>query len=263
MENKDNINIIFNKRLFSDDRNYEQLRTTIAAAINMGDLNIMFGPPQQVRISYNVLNEWYYIMKAIKEAELANSSMCIRSFVKQMVEMFPVLFPGDTMEVFLDSKVKMARAISKEKRLWKLGEKRKEVTLKDMWKKGIDKKLGFEKANRIYEIAYKGLLMNLLNLKHEIEKRERTNNALCQSYASSSYDNIYKENELLLRMNQEKERKIQSLTKELEETKKKSKQGLVINGPVNGDLVLNKHVENEVGHVSSGGTGIDINNNKE
>lgn len=41
-----------------------------------------------------------------------------------------------------------------------------------MWAKGISKKIGNAKANRIYEIAYKGLFRNLETLKAEIEKEK-------------------------------------------------------------------------------------------
>ena len=163
-------NIIFNERLFDSNAWLLKLRDTIAAAIDMGDATIMYGHPQQVRINPSVKNEWYYVMKAVKEAGITKSSFGDTTFVEQMVEWFPMLFPDDNPEKFKDYKRKLARSVSGERSLWKKGKMKQEVTLKDMWAKGMAKVIGAAKAERVYEIAYKGLFASLVVLKHDIER---------------------------------------------------------------------------------------------
>lgn len=249
-------NIIFNKRLFSDNSSLEHLRVTIAAAINMGAASIMYGQPQKKQINPIVLNEWYYIMKAIKEAGLANSSLCNTSFVEQMVDWFPMLFPDDTIELFNDSKRKMANAISSEKRYWKQSKTHKEILLKDMWKKDVAKILGYEKANRIYEIACKGLLMNLTNLKHEIEKKKQLSKSRYNYPDINNKHSMESEKNNLLKIIKDKDAEIDNLRHKLEQSTL-SKEHIVFNGDY---IAGNKHVGNEVGHVDTGATGITINN---
>ena len=163
-------NIIFNERLFNSNARLAKLRDTIAAAIDMGDAAIMYGKPQEMRINPSVQSEWNYIMKGIKESGISKSTMGDTTFIEQMVEWFPMLFPDETLEKFKEYKRKLARSISSERSLWKQGKMKQEVTLKEMWAKGIGKVLGDAKANRIYEIAYKGLFTSLTALKHEIER---------------------------------------------------------------------------------------------
>lgn len=160
--------------MFNSNARLAKLRDTIAAAIDMGDATIMYGKPQETRINPSVQSEWNYIMKGIKESGVSKSSMGDTTFIEQMVEWFPMLFPDETLEKFKEYKRKLARSISSERSLWKQGKMKLEVTLKEMWAKGIGKVLGDAKANRIYEIAYKGLFTSLTALKHEIE---RENNA--------------------------------------------------------------------------------------
>ncbi len=109
-------------------------------------------------------------MKAIKDAGVAKGKMGDTTFLEQMIEWYPMLFPDDTPEKFKEYKRKLLRSISGERSLWKQGKMKEEVALKEMWAKGIGKVLGNAKANRIYEIAYKGLSSNLISLKHEIER---------------------------------------------------------------------------------------------
>ena len=163
-------NIIFNERLFNSNAILAKLRDTIAAAIDMGDATIMFGRPQIIRINPNVQGEWYYLIKTIKESGIAKRTIGDTIFVDQMIEWFPMLFPDDTLEDFKDYKRRLLKSISAERRLWKQGKMKQEVELRDMWAKGMGKVLGNAKANRIYEIAYKGLCANITNLKHEIER---------------------------------------------------------------------------------------------
>lgn len=165
-------NFIFNERLFDSNDRLAKLRDTIAAAIDMGDATIMYGKPQETRINPTAKNEWYYIVKAIIESGVAKPKTSNNSFVEQMVEWFPMLFPDETPESFKDYKRKLAKSISEERHLWRQGPMNQEILLKDMWAKGMSKRLGAQKAQRIFEIAQKGLWTNLTALKHEIEREK-------------------------------------------------------------------------------------------
>ena len=170
---------IFDTRIFNTDERLRKLRDTIAAAIDMGDATIMYGQPQQVRINPTIQSEWYYIMKAIKESGVAKTAMGDTTFVEQMVDWFPMLIPDDSAELFKAHKRNLARSISGERSLWKQGNLKTEVTLKDMWAKHIERKIGQVKAERVYAIACTGLWKNLDALKHEIERENnRGNNAV-------------------------------------------------------------------------------------
>lgn len=233
-------NDIFFVRLFDDNVKLEKLRKTIASAINMGEATIMYGKPQELRINPSMQNEWYYIMKAVKEAGVAKLSMSDTAFVEQMVDWFPMLFPDDTVERFRESKRKLAKAISVERRLWKQGKVHKEVTLKDMWAKGIEKKLGETKANRIYELAYRGLFTNLTNLKHEIER------------GMISGDSVQPHTEMTDNVDGADSKPITRTNPYSNEISP-----IIV---VNGDLVVgNKQVDKEVGNVEFGAIGINVN----
>lgn len=164
-------NHIFQARMFDTNDRLIRLRNTIASAINMGDATTLYGNPQEVRINPNAKNEWYYIIKAIKEADVAKD-FTSTDFLDQMREWFPNLFPYTSMEEWEDSKRRLSKSISAEKKLWKHGAMQEEVPLKDMWAK--QKSLGMDaaKMERVYAIAYKGLHQNLENLKQEIIKEK-------------------------------------------------------------------------------------------
>lgn len=165
---------IFNDHLFDSNTRLAKLRDTIASAIDMGEATIMYGKPQELRINPMVQNEWYYIIKAISESGVAKSKISDTIFVEQMVEWFPMLFPDETLEKFREYKRRLLKSISAERRIWKQGKMNIEVTLKDMWTKGIGSRLGTTKAERVYVIAYKGLFLNLTALKQEILKEKAT-----------------------------------------------------------------------------------------
>ena len=167
-------NYIFNDRIFDSNIRFSKLRDTIASAIDMGDATIMYGKPQELRINPMVQNEWYYILKAISESGVAKSKISDTLFVEQMVEWFPMLFPDETPEKFKEYKRRLLKSISAERRIWKQGRMNLEVSLKEMWAKGISNRLGTAKAERVYEIAYKGLYLNLTALKQDIAKEMAT-----------------------------------------------------------------------------------------
>jgi len=165
-------NIIFSERLFESNARLAKLRDTIAAAIDMGDATIMYGEPQPMRINPAVHSEWYYIVKSIEETKITHGKLSVTSFIEQMMEWYPMLFPDGTREEWEKFKRRLSKSISDEKSLWRQGKMKEVVSLREMWAKGISKNIGSVKANRIYEIAYKGLFRNLETLKAEIEKEK-------------------------------------------------------------------------------------------
>lgn len=164
-------NHIFQVRIFDTNDRLTRLRDTIASAINMGEATTLYGNLQEVRINPNAKNEWYYIIKAIKEVDVAKD-FTSTDFLDQMREWFPNLFPHTSMEEWEDSKRRLSKSISAEKKLWKHGAMQEEIPLKDMWAK--QKLLGMDaaKMERVYAIAYKGLFQNLEDLKQEIIKEK-------------------------------------------------------------------------------------------
>lgn len=163
-------NIIFSERLFDSNARLAKLRDTIAAAIDMGDATIMYGEPQAMRINPTVHSEWYYIVKSIEEAKVAHGKLSVTGFIEQMMEWYPMLFPDGTKEEWEKFKRRLSKSISDEKSLWRQGKMKEVVSLREMWAKGMSRVLGDAKANRIYEIAYKGLYTSLTALKHELER---------------------------------------------------------------------------------------------
>lgn len=164
-------NHIFVEKIFDTNERLLKLRNTIASAIDMGEATIMYGEPQKVRINPAAQNEWYYIVKAVEESGVARN-FAVTRFIEQMVEWFPTLFPSDTQEEWEKFKRRLSKSISAEKKLWKHGVMQEEIPLKDMWAK--QKSLGMDaaKMERVYAIAYKGLLQNLEDLKQEIIKEK-------------------------------------------------------------------------------------------
>ena len=164
-------NHIFQHRIFDTNERLIRLRNVIASAIDMGDATSHYGKPQETRIHPNANNEWYYILKAIKEASVAKD-FTSTSFIEQMGAWFPMLFPMDSPEVWEEYKRKLSKSISAERSLWKYGAVQEEIPLKDMWAKQQQLSMDAAKMNRIYAIAYKGLYLSLLDLKDKIAKEK-------------------------------------------------------------------------------------------
>lgn len=164
---------IFDDRIFDSNARLSKLRDTIAAAIDMGDATIMYGQPQQVRINPTVQSDWYYIVKAIEEAKVARN-FTVTAFIDQMVEWFPMLFPGESKEQWEKYKRRLSKSISDEKSLWRYGKMKEVVTLRDMWAKRKFVRLDQAKMERVYAIAYKGLYTSLTILKQEIERENNS-----------------------------------------------------------------------------------------
>ena len=164
-------NNIFQDRIFDTNEHLIALRNTIASAIDMGEATIMYGKPQEVRINPNAQNEWYYIVKAIEEAEITKK-FAITHFIEQMMEWFPILFPSGSKEEWEKFKRRLSKSISEEKSLWKHGKMKDVIPLKDMWAKQKQIAMDSAKMERIYAIAYKGLYQSLLDFKDNIAKEK-------------------------------------------------------------------------------------------
>jgi hypothetical protein len=166
-------NQIFNGRLFDTNEKLLRLRRVIAHSIDMGEYNAMFGEPNPSTIDPNVQGEWYYLMKALEESEVAKK-FSVSSFIDQMIDWYPWLFSFETPEDMQAFKRKMEKSISHEKSIWKYG-KAKEVTkLKDMWARYHQANIDYAKVERMFNAAYTGLCVKLVALKQEIAKEKAT-----------------------------------------------------------------------------------------
>ena len=164
-------NLIFKARLFDSDDRLRALRATIAHAIDMGEYNELFGETNPYTINPEAQNEWYYIMRATEEAEVA-TRMTVPSFIDQMIDWYPWLFKFGTAEEMAAFRRNLAKSISHEKSLWKHGRAREVTRLKDMWARCQPLGIDSAKVERMYNAAYKGLLLKLHDLKQEIEKQQ-------------------------------------------------------------------------------------------
>ena len=165
------LNHIFIEKIFDTNERLLKLRNTIASAIDMGEATIMYGKPQDYRINPEAQNEWYYIVKAIEEADVAKN-FAITHFIEQMQEWFPTLFPSESKEEWEKFKRRLSKSISEEKGLWKHGKMKEVIPLRDMWAKQRFLAMDSAKMERIYAIAHQGLLRNLEDLKQEIAKEK-------------------------------------------------------------------------------------------
>ena len=166
-------NQIFNGRLFDTNEKLLRLRRVIAHSIDMGEYNALFGEPNPSTIDPDVQGEWYYLMKALEESEVAKK-FSVPSFIDQMIDWYPWLFSFETTEDMQAFKRKMEKSISHGKSIWKYG-KAKEVTkLKDMWARYNQTNIDYAKVERIFNAAYTGLCVKLVALKQEIAKEKAT-----------------------------------------------------------------------------------------
>ena len=166
-------NIIFNFKVFDTNEKLIRLRKVIAHSIDMGEYNAMFGEPNPSTIDPDVQGEWYYLMKALEESEVAKK-FSVPSFIDQMIDWYPWLFSFETPEEMQAFKRKMEKSISHEKSIWKYG-KAKEVTkLKDMWARYNQTNIDYAKVERMFNATYTGLCVKLVALKQEIAKEKAT-----------------------------------------------------------------------------------------
>lgn len=166
-------NIIFNSKVFDTNDRLLRLRKVMAHSIDMGEYNAMFGEPNPSTIDPMVQGEWYYVMKALEESEVAKK-FSVPNFIDQMIDWYPWLFSFETPDDMHIFKRKMEKSISHEKSIWKYG-KAKEVTkLKDMWARYSQTNIDYAKVERMFNATYTGLCVKLVALKQEIAKEKAT-----------------------------------------------------------------------------------------
>ena len=166
-------NQIFNGRLFDTNEKLLRLRKVIAHSIDMGEYNAMFGEPNPSTIDPDVQGEWYYLMKALEESEVAKK-FSVPRFIDQMIDWYPWLFSFETPEDMQAFKRKMEKSISHEKSIWKYGKAKEVAKLKDMWARYNQTNIDYAKVERMFNAAYTGLCVKLIALKQEIAKEKAT-----------------------------------------------------------------------------------------
>ena len=165
-------NIIFRTNLFDSDARLTSLRNTIASFINLGEDNNKLSVAAENQIEPTAQNEWYYILIAIGEAEIAGRNVFTDvNFAKQMISWFPWLFHFDTPEEMAAFKRKFTKSISAERSLWKYGAKKEVTAIKDMWARQRTLGIDYAKLSRLHPVA-NGLKKALEELKTEIQKAQ-------------------------------------------------------------------------------------------
>ena len=176
-EQKDHLdNIIFNNRIFDSDARLTALRNTIASFINLGEDNNKLSVAAENQIEPTAQNEWYYILIAIGEAEIASRNVFTDvNFAIQMISWFPWLFHFDTPEEMAAFKRKFTKSSSAERSLWKYGAKKEVTAIKDMWARQRTLGIDYAKLSRLHPVA-NGLKKALEELKTEIQKAQNQRN---------------------------------------------------------------------------------------
>lgn len=165
-------NIIFNPRIFDSDARLTALRNTIASFINLGEDNNKLSVAAENQIEPTAQNEWYYILIAIAEAEIAGRNVFTDvNFANQMISWFPWLFHFDTPEEMATFKRKFTKSISAERSLWKYGAKKEVTAIKDMWARQRTLGIDYAKLSRLHPVA-NGLKKALEELKTQIQKAQ-------------------------------------------------------------------------------------------
>lgn len=158
--------LFFNPRIFNNNDRLHQLRKTIGHYLEMGDANDEFGEPIEYRLDLRNNNEWYYLMKAIEEADIA-SSFHVPELVEMVLQWFPKLHIFDDNEQIEPYKGRISRSVSKEKNKWKY---KNEVTLlKDMLIRCEVLQLNYDNVFRMFQASYKGLYSALIALKKNLQ----------------------------------------------------------------------------------------------
>lgn len=161
-------NIIFNSYLFDTDEKLTCLRNIIAASINLGDDNGKLIAPEKQQIAPSVQNEWYYILKAIDEAEIVIKRIFKDStFTRQIISWYPWLFQFDSAEEMSRFQRKWQKSISHERSIWKKGKNGVVTDIKDMWANYKNLNIDRAKVERLYAIAH-NLKQKLSDYKTEL-----------------------------------------------------------------------------------------------
>lgn len=161
-------NVIFNFRILTTEEHYRKVRDVILRFIKQD------GVASDVeQINPSAQNEWYYIMKGIRESGMASSSMGDTKFAGQMVTWYPDLFAEKIGEGESKDFVRnFAKSISAERNnYWTKGTENKEVAIIDMHAHARTRNIDSGKAKRAFGIA-NGLKKALEELKTEIQKTQ-------------------------------------------------------------------------------------------
>lgn len=135
-------NHIFSPSIFDSNDKLVSLRNVIGNALENLHAN----------------NELYWVLAALKEADVLNFQTTDTDFLRQMKEWF-TLHPIISLEIN-----KLQQSISAEKSKWKADGKI--VSLKNLKAKSTRlHQLKREKINRIMDIAYEGLYKELMQLR--------------------------------------------------------------------------------------------------
>lgn len=166
-------NIIFSK-LFDSNQKILLLRKEIAASIDLGAATPLYTDSiglDRSKIDPLMKNEWFFILAALKDANVLRSKPVLdREFVQQMVRFFPMLpnLNFETTEEYDKGMRKFAQSISVERRKWKINDN--VVRLVDLQAKQHRlPQLSEEKIARIIRIAMP-LYVNLTKLIQELRK---------------------------------------------------------------------------------------------
>lgn len=159
--------MFFNPRIFNSNDRLQQLRKTIGHYIEMGDANDEFGEPIAYRLDLKNNNEWYYLMKAIEEADIAGS-FHVPELVDMVLQWFPKLHLLDENEQIEQFKGRISKSVSKEKNKWKY--QNGLTQLKDLLARGEALQLNYDDVFRMFQASFKGLYTALIALKKKLQK---------------------------------------------------------------------------------------------
>lgn len=160
-------NVIFNPCILTTEEHYRKVRDVIMRFIKKGGIT-----SDMEQINPSAQNEWYYILIAIAETEIAGRNVFTDvNFANQMISWFPWLFHFGTPEEMATFKRKFTKSISAERSLWKYGAKKEVTAIKDMWARQRPLGIDYAKLSRLHPVA-NGLKKALEELKTEILKAE-------------------------------------------------------------------------------------------
>ena len=166
-------NLIFSK-LFDSNQKLLLLRKEIAASIDLGAATPLYTDSiglDRSKIDPLMKNEWFFILAALKDANVLRSKPVLdREFVQQMVRFFPMLpnLNFETTEEYDKGMRKFAQSISVERRKWKINGN--VVRLVDLQAKQHRlPQLSEEKIDRILRITMP-LYVGLTKLLQELRK---------------------------------------------------------------------------------------------
>lgn len=161
-------NQIFNTRILTTEALYKKVHVTLLLFIKQDGVT-----SDVEQINPSAQNEWYYIMKGIRESGITNGSMGDTKFAEQMVVWFPDLFAEKIREDDSKNFVRnFAKSISAERNnYWTQGAERKEIPISDMHAHARTRRIDNGKVKRAFLIA-NGLKKALEELKTEIQKAQ-------------------------------------------------------------------------------------------